>query len=221
MLETFLQDVRYALRLLRRSPLFTRPPHCRWPSASARTRRSSPLRAPCSCGRLPGLAAPARLVDVGRTQDGRGFDNASYPNYRDLRERTKTLAGLYAYRVEPQPMSLGDPGRTPSASTATIVTANYFTVLGAHPQVGRLLQDSDDAPDSSHSVVVLSHELWTNRFAADPAIVGPAHLAQRAPVHGRWRRLPGIPGDDDVEGRCVDADIGHRARPCPGWATTS
>lgn len=174
MFETFFQDARYALRLLRRSPLFTITAALSLAVGIGANTTIFSIASTLLLRPLPGLDAPARLVDVGRTQGGRGFDTLSYPNYRDVRERTKTLAGLYAYRIEPQPMSLAVRGGDAERIYGNIVTANYFTVLGARPVVGRLLQDSDDAPERSHAVVVLSHELWTSKFAADPAIAGQA-----------------------------------------------
>jgi predicted permease len=193
MLETFLQDVRYAVRLLRRSPLFTAIAALSLAIGIGANTTIFSIASALLLRPMPGLTDPGRLVDVGRTQDGRGFDTVSYPNYQDLRKRTKTLAGLYAYRVEPQPMSLairGDAERI----YGNIVTANYFAVLGARPQVGRLLQESDDAPESSHAVVVLSHELWTRKFAADPAIVGQAISINRHPFMVVGIASPGFQG---------------------------
>src|SRR5262249_60853430 len=120
---------------------------------------------------LPGLTDPSRLVDVARTHDERGFDNSSYPNYRDYRERQTSLTDVYASRLEPVPMSLATNTDTQRVY-GQIVSANYFTILGVRPLLGRLLQESDDAPDHSHSVVVLSHDLWTRTFGSDPSIVG-------------------------------------------------
>jgi len=160
--------------LLRRSPLFTATAALSLAIGIGANTTIFSIASTLLLRPLPGLTDPGRLVDVGRTQGGRGFDTVSYPNYRDLRERTNTLAGLYAYRIEPQPMSLPVRGGDAERIYGNIVTANYFAVLGVHPIVGRLLQDSDDAPDSSHAVVVLSHELWTKTFAADPAIAGQA-----------------------------------------------
>src|SRR6185503_12429261 len=54
-----------------------------------------------------GVADPARIVDIGRSQDGRGFDNSSYPNFLDLRSRNSSFADVFAYRAEAEPMSLG------------------------------------------------------------------------------------------------------------------
>jgi putative ABC transport system permease protein len=171
MLQTTVQDIQYGLRLLRRSPLFTLTAALSLAIGIGANTTIFSIASALLLRPLPGLTDPSRLVDVGRTQNGQGFDNSSYPNYRDYRERQKSLTDVYAIRVDPQPFSL---------ATATdaqriyghIVSANYFTILGVRPLLGRLLQDSDDAPDHSHSVVVLSHELWTKTFASDPSIVG-------------------------------------------------
>ena len=166
-----LHDLKYAFRLLRRSPLFTITAALSLAIGIGANTTIFSIATAVLFRPLPGLRDPSRLVDVGRTQEGRGFDTVSYPNFRDLRARTKTLADVYAYRVDPAPMSLavsGDAERIYGSS----VTANYFSVLGARPQYGRLLQDTDDRPESMHDVVVLSDDLWTRKFSADPAIVG-------------------------------------------------
>jgi predicted permease len=119
---------------------------------------------------LPGLADPSRLVDVGRTQEGRSFDTVSYPNYRDIRERATTLSDLYAYRIEPQPISLGD-GQEAERIYGAPVSGNYFRALGTTPALGRLLNDEDDAPNGPH-VAVISYELWQRRYAGARDVVG-------------------------------------------------
>ncbi len=112
----------------------------------------------------PGVVEPNRVVDVGRTQAGNGFDTVSYPNYRDLRSRTATLSGLYAYEIEPRAMSLGGRGDAQRVY-GTVVTGNYFGVLGTRPQLGRMLQEADDGP-GAQLVAVISHELWRRYFEA-------------------------------------------------------
>jgi predicted permease len=116
---------------------------------------------------LPGLADPGRLVDIGRTTNGNGFDTATYPNYKDLRERTTTLSDLYAYRVEPQPISLSD-GKEAERIYGAPVSGNYFRALGTVPAAGRLFTDDDDRPNGP-PVAVITYELWQRRFggAAD------------------------------------------------------
>ncbi len=170
-MQTTLLDLRYALRLLRQSPLFTLTAALSLAIGIGANTTIFSITSALLLKPLPGLSDPSRLVDIGRTQDGRGFDNSSYPNYRDYRQRQKSLTDVYACRLDPQPMSLAT-GTDAVRIYGSVVSANYFTVLGVRPLLGRLLQDSDDAPENSHSVVVLSYELWKRTFGGNESIVG-------------------------------------------------
>ena len=170
MLDATIQDVRYALRVLRHSPLFTITAALSLAIGMGANTTIFSVASALLLRPLPGLTRADRLVDIGRTQDGHGFDTVSFPNYRDLRERSTTLQDIYAYRVEPEPMSLATDADTERVYGA-VVTANYFTVLGVRPTLGRLLQDADDRPDTP-PLVVLSHSLWMRRFAGNSGIGG-------------------------------------------------
>src|SRR5262249_17406250 len=98
MLETWLQDVRYALRLLRKSPLFTATAALSLAIGIGADTTIFSIANALLLRPLPGLADHRRLVDVGRTQNGSGFDTVSYPNYVDFKARTTTLEDVYAYR---------------------------------------------------------------------------------------------------------------------------
>jgi hypothetical protein len=117
MLDAWRQDVRYAFRLLRRNPLFalTAAASLAIGIAAATTiftiGNALLLRPPA------GVADPGRVVDIGRSQDGRGFDTSSYPNYLDIRARNTVFSNVHAYNLEPQAMSLGPTA--PSGSSAT------------------------------------------------------------------------------------------------------
>ena len=171
MFETTLQDIRYALRVLRQSPLFTITAALSLAIGIGANTTIFSVASALLLRPLPGLGNPERLVDIGRTQDGRDFDTVSYLNYQDLRERSTTLQDIYALRVEPEPMSL-TKGADAERVYGMVVTANYFTVLGVKPVVGRLLQDSDDRSDAAHAVVVLNYDTWRRSFDGDPAIAG-------------------------------------------------
>jgi MacB-like periplasmic core domain len=168
--NTWMQDVRYAVRLLRKSPLFTATAALSLAiGIGADTTIFSIVNA-LLVRPLPGIEAPRRLIDLGRTQDSRGFDTVSYPYYQDVRTRTTTLSGVYAYGVEPQPMSLGGAGEA-ERLYGSLTTANYFTVLGTRPALGRLFQDEDDKPGAA-PVAVISYALWQRKFGGDPSAVG-------------------------------------------------
>ena len=128
----------------------------------------------------PGIQRPAELLDLGRTQSGKGFDTASYPNYLDLQARTRTLDGIYAYDVEPAAMSLGTADNS-ERIYGTVVSGNYFDVLGVRPLLGRLLRPEDDQPNSVPQAVI-AEALWRSHFRSDPEIIGRNIILNGQPV---------------------------------------
>ena len=171
MIQTTGQDIRYALRLLRRSPLFTLTAALSLAIGIGANTTIFSIASTLLLRPLPGLRDPSRLVDIGRTQNGAGFDNLSYPNFRDYRERQQSLEDVYAIRFDPVPLSLAT-ARESMRIYGNVVSANYFTILGVRPLLGRMLQASDDASENSHSVVVLSYDLWKGTFGSNESIVG-------------------------------------------------
>jgi predicted permease len=130
-----------------------------------------------------GVREPSRLVDLGRSKNGHGFNPNSYPNYVEIRARTRSLEGVYACSFFPQRMSLGvaDPGAGIEPIFGTFVTPNYFTLLGAVPAVGQFFSASDGEAPGGDPVVVLSHRFWVRRFNHDPGIVGRKLTINRQP----------------------------------------
>jgi len=170
MVETLWNDIRYSARLLRRSPLFTLTAALSLAIGIGANSTIFSVAAALLFRPLPGLADPTRLVDIGRTRDGAGFDTSSYPNFRDIAARVTTLTGVYAWRVEPEPMSLAGDHDAERVYGAR-VSGNFFNVLGVRAERGRMFVDADDTP-SRDDVTVISDELWRNRFGGDPAIIG-------------------------------------------------
>lgn len=171
MLESWRQDVRYAARALGRSPLFTLTAILSLAIGTGATTAIFTLVNTLLLRPPPGIGAPERLVDVGRSQDGQGFDNMSYPNYVDYRDRTTTLSGLAGIQLEPRSLSLAGPGGG-EAVQGTVVSGNFFDVLQVRPAAGRFFLAEEDRVPGAHPVVVLSHRYWRDRFAGDAAVVG-------------------------------------------------
>jgi predicted permease len=120
---------------------------------------------------LPGVTAPARLVNVFRNEAGEKHHLGGFPllDYRDYRDASRTLAGLAVYTD--RALSLTRHGDSQLVA-AQIVSGNYFDVLGARPMRGRFFLPEEDRTRGSHRVVVISQTLWQRRFGGDPALIG-------------------------------------------------
>jgi predicted permease len=169
------RDLRHASRLLRRNPIFTLTAALSLAIGIGANTTIFTVATALLFKPPAGIGAPDRLVDIGSSRrGGEGFGTSSFPNYLDIGRRTTTLDGTFAYSLFPQAMSLGAHGANAGTERiyGTFVTANYFTVLGAVPSVGRLFTASDsEGPDAS-PIAVLSYRCWEGRFNRDPTIVG-------------------------------------------------
>ena len=171
MVDRIAQDLRYAVRLLRRNPLFALTAVLSLAvGIGANTTiftiaNALLFRAPV------GVAEPDRLVDIGRSQNRQGFDTNSYPNYLDIRKRNTVFSGVYAYRFDPPPMSLGGPDGAERVY-GHLVTNNYFDVLGARPRIGRLFRTDDSEEPAANPIVVLGYRFWMRRFNGDVSMPG-------------------------------------------------
>ena len=170
MFETTWQDVVYGFRLLRRSPLFTLTAALSLAIGIGANTTIFSVASAVLLRPLPGLADPPRLIDIGRTQNGQSFDTLTYPNYKDIRDRATTVVDVYAYRIEPQPISLGD-GQEAERIYGAPVSGNYFKALGTVPARGRLLNADDDRLDGPR-IAVISYELWQRRYGGAAETVG-------------------------------------------------
>ena len=171
MLDQAWQDVRFAVRLLRRGPIFTGVAVASLAiGIGANTTIFTVVNALLVRPR-PGIVETG-LVDIGRTQDGAGFDNMSYPNYADFRDASRgILTDLAAYNLEPVPVSLAVEGSA-SRIYAQCVSGNYFDVLGVRPAAGRFFLQEEDSNAGEHLVIVLSHSFWRDHFAGAASAVG-------------------------------------------------
>ena len=172
MLDLIRQDVRYASRALARSPLFAIISVLSIAIGVGATTAIVTLANTLLLKPPPGVGHPDRVVAIGRTEDGRGFDNFSYPDFVDYRG-VKSLTSLAAMRMDPTPVSLGGPsGGEPIQMSS--VSGNFFEVLETRPALGRFFTMAEDRAPGANPVVVLSHRFWTRRYQADRSIVGAA-----------------------------------------------
>ncbi len=181
-----LQDVRFALRQLGRSRAFTTVAVISLAIGIGSTTTIFTVANTLLLRDRPGIDERG-LVDVGRTQGGSGFDNMSYPNYRDYRDASRrVLTGLAAYRSEPEPLSLTTRDTVERIYGQT-VSGNYFQVLGARPQAGRFFTQAEDEATDRDLVVVASDRFWRQRFNGSRDVVGRTLV-----LNGRSFTLVGV-----------------------------
>jgi predicted permease len=168
--ETVWQDVKYAARMMRTSKAFTATTVLTlavgvgantaiFSVLNAVVLRELPYR---DTGRL------ALLWTVNVRQNLR--DGSSYLNFRDWKEQSRTFEGMAVYRRPEFTFGMLTTGSGRERIQLTYVGPDFFAVLGAAPVIGRTLDSADFG--SVERPIVISHALWRQRFAGDPAAVG-------------------------------------------------
>jgi predicted permease len=111
-----------------------------------------------------------RLIYIRQSARGIGAENAAFsvPEIRDLRERVKSLSAFGDFSTIGFTMvGLGEPREI----RAGVVGGSYFSVMGLHPVLGRLLDARDDGP-SAAGAAVLTYRFWTAGLKSDPTVLG-------------------------------------------------
>lgn len=184
-LDQVARDVRYGLRTLRRSPGFTAAVVVTLGLGIGGTTAVFSvvdalfLRAPA------GVNDPAlvRRVFVQRNDGGIQAPDGSGGMWSDTRtvaDGSGAFAGIAAYKSAQQV----DLGRGESAEriSASIVSRDFFTVLGARPAIGRLFLPEDDGAPGAHPVAVISHGFWQTRFGGRDDALGETLLVNNRPL---------------------------------------
>lgn len=187
-LESLWRDTSYALRALRKDPMFAAVVVLTLAlGIGANTAVFSVINA-LLLRPLP-IEDPGRLVVVtvaGPVGDDRAFpyplfdkegNNRAfpYPFYELFRDHTRSLSEVVAVSgwQLARPIVATGFGATDSDSvTVEEVSGNYFAALGVHAALGRTLNGQDDRADKTEPVAVVSHEFWQRRFNSNPAVVG-------------------------------------------------
>ena len=178
-LETFAQDVRYALRGLRRAPGFTAAAVISLALGIGANSAVFSLFHALMLRLLP-VHNPQELVSLYRTGGwGRGF--VSYPLYREVAKRTDLFSGVVGRTGVAKVRFTPRPGSREEFTQREFVTGNYFQVLGVAPVIGRVFTEDDNRTPGAHPVAVLSYDLWNSRYGADPAVLGAKIVVDEQP----------------------------------------
>src|SRR5215813_10097765 len=177
-MNTLLQDLRFALRQLRKAPGFTVVAVLTLAlGIGANTAIFTVVNA-LLLKMLP-VEDPKQLVVIGDPQNANSrsngtpqIDNFSYPLYKEIRDGNSVFNGVCAaatdHRVEIDTLEGG-----PSAEkvNARMVSGDYFQVLGVGAAAGRVFSESDDTAESANPLAVLSYAFWRDKYALSPFVI--------------------------------------------------
>jgi putative ABC transport system permease protein len=192
-MQTLMQDLRFSLRQIRRSPGFMVTAVLTLAlGVGANTAifslldqallRSLPVRDP---GQLVVLSATGKAWDGSLSDNGAGVERSfSYPMYLDLRDKSTVFDGLIG--TWPAQVGISRNGVSTMAN-AEIVTGNYFSVLGVGATRGRLMTQADDTVPGGSPVVAVSFNYWKTHLGADAGVVG-----QTLSINGQPFQIVGV-----------------------------
>lgn len=176
-MATFLQDLRYALRMLAKSPGFTAVAVLTLALGIGANTAIFTMLKGIVLRPLPGVRNANQMVVVISTTRGGQSYPLSYPDYRDFRDRNAVFSALVASSQYPTSITVGDRSER---VWAEFVSGNYFEALGVKTALGRILLSEDDKVQGGQPVVVISHALWKKQFGSDPSVIGTSiHLGTR------------------------------------------
>ncbi|HTM89508.1 MAG TPA: ABC transporter permease [Terriglobales bacterium] len=167
-METLLQDIRYGLRMLLKSPGFTAMAVITLALGIGGNTAMFSIVHSVLLKPLP-FPNSERLISVNETDSRRpGLpDTFSYPDFFDYRAQNRTFEGMATYRDAS--FNLTGVGQ-PQHLDGQVVSSDFFSVLGVKPALGRGFRREEE--QAGRWVVVVSHQLWQSKFGSDPNIVG-------------------------------------------------
>ncbi len=175
------RDVRQSARVLSRSPAFTLLAAVVLALAIGATSAVVSVLDTL----LPAPKGAERLVRLHATSGESGrFDVFSFPNFLDLRERSRTLVELTAHQSVRVSLGLGAEAEN---AEGELVTGGYFRLIGAEARIGRALAPEDDLRPGGHPVLVLSDRLWKRSLGGTPEGIG-----RNVHVNGRPFTVVGV-----------------------------
>ncbi len=194
MTSSWIQNVRFAYRSLKKSPVLTLASILSLALGIGANTAIFTLFDQVLLRLLP-VEDPKSLVMVAtrgsHTGSNRGTNSISYPMYKDYRERNQVFEGILCRRGEV--VNLGYQSSTERAE-AELVSGNYFEVLGIEPALGRVFTLGDERAPGADPVVVLAYDFWRNRFSGDRAILGQSVRINGYPMTVVGVAAPGFEG---------------------------
>src|SRR5277367_2786951 len=179
---TLLQDLRYAARTFRKSPVFVVVAILSLALGIGANAAIFTLIDQVLLRLLP-VKDPQQLVLLWGRGPHMGSNNGrhklSYPMYEDFRDHNQVFSGMMCYWDSS--MSVSSAGRTERVD-GELVSGTYFQVLGVHAALGRVFSPDDDKSPDGEPYAVISYRYWLSRFAASPDVLGKKIIVNGYPL---------------------------------------
>lgn len=183
LIETFLQDIRYGLRILRKSPAFTIVAVLTLALGTGANTAIFSVVNSVLLRNLP-VRDPQQLVFLTNPNEqgmNQGFEDGdrdllTYWEFQQLEQNNRVFSGLLASSSFAQslPMAIENPGHSPDlvSEQVSLVSGSYFSVLGISPVLGRTFTNEVDKVRDASPVAVISYGFWRDHFAGSAAALG-------------------------------------------------
>jgi predicted permease len=214
---SLIQDLRFALRGLRQSPVFTAVAVVSVALGIGANTAIFTMLDQVLLRLLP-VKDPQGLVLLtsrgSHYGNNRGGNALSYPMYADFRDHNQVFSGVFC-RFS-LPLNVTFDGRTERAN-GELVSGSYFPVLGVGAALGRTITPDDDKVRGGHPVAILSFDYWKTRFAADPAIVGKTIIVNNYSMTVIGVTQEGFHGVDLGAAPQIHVPVMMKAQMTPQW----
>jgi predicted permease len=128
---------------------------------------------------FPLVADQGRIFAIVGTNRGQaGFTDMSWPDFLDLRRNSRVVEDFIAEKITGTTLNVGDRAERMPGS---VVSANYFDAIGVRPLLGRGFEPGEDVGRNAHPVVVISHQMWQERFGGAADVIGKTQMLNGLP----------------------------------------
>ena len=211
-------DLRFALRGLRRSPLFATVAILSLALGIGANTAIFTLMDQILLRKLP-VKAPEQLVMLYQqglhNGSNMGLRMHSYPVYQDLQQRAEPLSEVLCRRLVPASVSIDNQTERIQAE---MVSGNYFAMLGVKPALGRVFRsEEDDRVYQGHPVVVLAYNYWVRRFSRDLHVIGKKILVNNYPMTIIGVSAAGFFGLDPAQEPQIRVPVVMKRAMLPEW----
>jgi predicted permease len=168
-IQSFLQDLRYAARALRNSPGFTLIAIVTLGLGMAVNTTVFSVINGMLLRPLP-VPHAEQITVLAMEQPGTpGFQKFSYPDFQDISKQANAFSDVFAYRNTLVGLLVDGKG---DHCVLSRVSSNYFTALGIQPELGRLILPAEGLAPGADPIIVLGYSFWQKRFGGDRGVIG-------------------------------------------------